>query len=59
MAKNNQQTKKQKSKKRSPMMLVLQLIMAGLAVLLVVSFISGRVQLARMQRESDKLAGQI
>lgn len=40
-------------------MMVLQLVMAGLAVLLVVSFISGRVQLARMQRESEELAGQI
>jgi cell division protein DivIC len=59
MARNNKANKKQKNKKRSPVMLVLQLVMAGLAVLLVVSFISGQVQLARMQRESDELAGQV
>lgn len=57
MAKQKQPPKK--TEKKSPVMLILRFVMAGLAVLLVVSLIGGRIQVMRMQRELDDVNGQV
>lgn len=52
-------SKKTKKEKTGPLMLFLRVAALGFALVLVFSLVSGRIQLARMQRELDTVNDRI